>query len=195
MALLTFSSSNIGQGPLQGALEVAGLRKVTAEVKEIIKNKMRADDETIAYQLYQLSTSKGYVLSLGTILRCRTTLGWTFHGVCYCVSLFTLAHCCSHLGLFQAIHLVCGNKNVCLIPVERLSRSSLQLHLQTLYWPHLFTALSIPIFSCCLRLLSAGSTSFVSCSFWMKCNCCYYFFSFITGPNIQLKFMYGPESV
>ena len=58
--------------------------KVTAEVKAIVKEQMRADDETTAYQLHQFLTIKGYGLSLRTILRCRTTLGWTFRGSSYC---------------------------------------------------------------------------------------------------------------
>ena len=58
--------------------------KVTAEVKAIVEEQMRVDDETTAYQLHQLLTSKGYGLSLRTILRCRTTLRWTFHGSSYC---------------------------------------------------------------------------------------------------------------
>ena len=58
--------------------------KVTAEVKAIVEEQMRVDDETTAYQLHQLLTSKGYGLSLRTILRCRTTLGWTFRGSSYC---------------------------------------------------------------------------------------------------------------
>ena len=45
---------------------------------------MNADDETTAHQLHVLLTSKGYNLSLATILRCRSTLGWTFRGSSYC---------------------------------------------------------------------------------------------------------------
>ena len=45
---------------------------------------MRADDETTAHQLRALLQSKGYPLSLRTILRCRTSLGWTFRGSSYC---------------------------------------------------------------------------------------------------------------
>ena len=58
--------------------------KVTEEVKRIVEEQMRVDDETTAYQLHQLLTSKGYGLSLRTILRCRTALGWTFRGSSYC---------------------------------------------------------------------------------------------------------------
>ena len=58
--------------------------KVTQEVKTIVEEQMRTDDETTAYQLHTLLESKGYKLSLRTILRCRTTLGWTFRGSSYC---------------------------------------------------------------------------------------------------------------
>ena len=54
--------------------------KITAEIKEIVEEQMRADDETTAYQLHQLLREKGYSISLRTILRCRTALGWTFRG-------------------------------------------------------------------------------------------------------------------
>jgi len=45
---------------------------------------MRRDDETTASQLHVLLTSLGYSLNLRTILRCRTSLGWTFRGSAYC---------------------------------------------------------------------------------------------------------------
>ena len=58
--------------------------KITAEIKQIVEEQMRADDETTAYQLHRLLTEKGYSISLRTILRCRTALGWTFRGSAYC---------------------------------------------------------------------------------------------------------------
>ena len=58
--------------------------KVTAEIKQIVEDQMRLDDETTAYQLHRLLTEKGYSISLRTILRCRTALGWTFRGSAYC---------------------------------------------------------------------------------------------------------------
>ena len=58
--------------------------KVTREVKEIVEQQMRQDDETTATQLHELLVSKGYSISLRTILRCRTALGWTFRGSAYC---------------------------------------------------------------------------------------------------------------
>ena len=58
--------------------------KVTAEIKETVKGQMRTDGETTAYQLHRLLTDKGYTISLRTILRCRTALGWMFRGSAYC---------------------------------------------------------------------------------------------------------------
>ena len=57
--------------------------KITAEIKQIVEEQMRADDETTVYQLHRLLTEKGYSISLRTILRCRTSLGWTFRGSAY----------------------------------------------------------------------------------------------------------------
>ena len=45
---------------------------------------MRADDETTAVQLHVLLVSNGFDISLSTILRSRTMLGWTFRGSKYC---------------------------------------------------------------------------------------------------------------
>ena len=58
--------------------------KVTAEIKAIVEEQMRLDDETTAFQLHQLLTKKGYNLTHRTVLRCRTELGWTFRGSSYC---------------------------------------------------------------------------------------------------------------
>ncbi len=58
--------------------------KITEEVKKIVDEQMELDDETTAYQLHGILLSKGFRLSLRTILRCRTTLGWTFRGSSYC---------------------------------------------------------------------------------------------------------------
>ena len=38
--------------------------KVTAEIKQIVEDQMRLDDEIMAYQLHQLWTEKGYFISL-----------------------------------------------------------------------------------------------------------------------------------
>ena len=58
--------------------------KITAEIKQIVEEQMRADDETTAYQLHRLLTQKGYSICLRTILRCRRSLGWTFRSSAYC---------------------------------------------------------------------------------------------------------------
>ena len=58
--------------------------KVTTEVKAVIERQMRIDDETTAYQLHSLLVSEGYQISINTILRCRSSLGWTFRGSAYC---------------------------------------------------------------------------------------------------------------
>ena len=58
--------------------------KITAEIRQIVEEQMRLDDETTAYQLHRLLTEKGYSISLPTILRCRTALGWMFRGSAYC---------------------------------------------------------------------------------------------------------------
>ena len=57
---------------------------VTMEVKHIVEEQMRLDDEMTAYQLHALLHQKGFPLSLRTILRCRSSLGWTFRGSAYC---------------------------------------------------------------------------------------------------------------
>lgn len=58
--------------------------KITTEIKEIVEAQMRLDDETTAIQLHQLLISRGYNISKRTVLRCRTSLGWTFRGSAYC---------------------------------------------------------------------------------------------------------------
>lgn len=58
--------------------------KVTTEVKAIVKEQMRRDDEITALQLHRLLHEKGFRLSRSTILRGRTSLGWTFRGSAYC---------------------------------------------------------------------------------------------------------------
>ena len=58
--------------------------KISTEVKRIVEEQMRADDETTATQLHRLLQQRGYTLSLRTVLRCRSVLGWTFRGSAYC---------------------------------------------------------------------------------------------------------------
>ena len=58
--------------------------KITDQVLELVEGQMRADDETTAVQLHVLLVSNGFDISLSTILRSRTMLGWTFRGSKYC---------------------------------------------------------------------------------------------------------------
>ena len=53
-------------------------------MKAVVDSQMRLDDETTAIQLYALLQLKGFNISLATILRARTALGWTFRGSAYC---------------------------------------------------------------------------------------------------------------
>jgi len=57
---------------------------ITEEIRRIVEEQMRKDDETTASQLHVLLTGMGYTFNLRTILRCRTALGWTFRGSAYC---------------------------------------------------------------------------------------------------------------
>ena len=58
--------------------------KITAEIKQIVDEQMCAGDETTAYQIHAILNQRGYNVSLRTILRCRTSLVWTFRGSAYC---------------------------------------------------------------------------------------------------------------
>ena len=58
--------------------------KLTVEIQRLVEEQMKQDDETTAYQLHALLLSKGYSLSLRLVLRCRTSMGWTFRGSAYC---------------------------------------------------------------------------------------------------------------
>ena len=57
---------------------------ITSCVKQMVEEQMQQDDETTAYQLHRMLVEKGIQTSLHTVLRCRTTLGWTFRGSAYC---------------------------------------------------------------------------------------------------------------
>ena len=72
-------TGSIGQCPGSGRPS-----EITAEIKLIVDEQMRKDDETSAFQLHALLLSCGHYLSIRTILRCRTTLSWTFCGTAYC---------------------------------------------------------------------------------------------------------------
>ena len=58
--------------------------KIAAEIKVLVEQKMCEDDETAAVQLHAMLKEHGCTISLRTILRCRTSLGWTFRGSKYC---------------------------------------------------------------------------------------------------------------
>ena len=58
--------------------------KITQEIKQIVEAQMQEDDETSAMQLHALLKSKDINISCRTILRCRSSLGWTFRGSAYC---------------------------------------------------------------------------------------------------------------
>ncbi len=58
--------------------------KITDQVLQLVEQRMREDDETTATQLHVLLTFSGVQISLSTILRSRTLLGWTFRGSKYC---------------------------------------------------------------------------------------------------------------
>ena len=60
------------------------LSKVTAHVKQLVEEQMNEDDETTATQLHRMLVENGIDISLSTILRCHTSLGWTFRGSAYC---------------------------------------------------------------------------------------------------------------
>ncbi len=58
--------------------------KIIPEVEAIVEQQMQLDDETTAVQLHRILTDKGHTISLRTILRARSKLGWTFRGSAYC---------------------------------------------------------------------------------------------------------------
>ena len=58
--------------------------KLTEEMKAIVEHQMQVDDETTAHQLHALLLRKCYNISISTVLRCRSSLGWTFRGSAYC---------------------------------------------------------------------------------------------------------------
>ena len=60
------------------------MSSITWKIKELVEEKMQDDDETTATQLYRMLQDQGITISLRTVLRCRTILGWTFRGSAYC---------------------------------------------------------------------------------------------------------------
>ena len=58
--------------------------KTVEDVKKMVEEAMRRDDETTASQLHTILNEQGFSLSLSTILRCSSELGWTYRGSTYC---------------------------------------------------------------------------------------------------------------
>ena len=57
---------------------------ITPEIKTIVEEKIRLDDETTAEQLLVLLTWHEFRISRKTILRCRADLRCTFRDIAYC---------------------------------------------------------------------------------------------------------------
>ena len=53
-------------------------------VQKLIEDTMRAEDETTATQLQSLLATRSIYVSLATIIRNRSMLGWTYRGSAYC---------------------------------------------------------------------------------------------------------------
>ena len=65
--------------------EVSGRpSKASETVDSIIESQMRRDDETTAAEMQKILVSKGFDLSVRTVLRRRIALGWTYRGSAYC---------------------------------------------------------------------------------------------------------------
>ena len=73
-------------GSIRWRLGSGQISKITAEIKELVEQQMQQDNETTAYQLHRMINESGYEVSLRTVLRCRTSLGWTFRGSAYILS-------------------------------------------------------------------------------------------------------------
>ena len=72
-------------------MEVSALDQELEGHKKLVDSRMEEDNETTATQLHKMLSDKGYNLSLETIIRCRSQLGWTYHGSKYC----QLVHTCT----------------------------------------------------------------------------------------------------
>ena len=57
---------------------------ITPAMKAVVDAQMREDDETTAIQLGFILRSRGLSISKSTVLRSRSSLGWTFRGSAYC---------------------------------------------------------------------------------------------------------------
>ncbi len=82
--VLKFLKQHLASGCIARAPGSGRPSKATEEIKAFVEAQMRIDDETTAYQLHNLLKNRGFDISMRTILRCRTALGWTFRGSSYC---------------------------------------------------------------------------------------------------------------
>ena len=57
---------------------------ITPEMRAVVDAQMEKDDETTATQLHALLKEKGFKISLRTVQRCRSQLGWTYRGSKFC---------------------------------------------------------------------------------------------------------------
>ena len=83
--------------------------KVTPEVLAIVDSKMKEDDETTACQLHALPNSKGYSLSLCTILRSRSLLGWTFRyaiSILYTIIIIACIFNSAFIDFVNCLHII-----------------------------------------------------------------------------------------
>ena len=62
----------------------SGRPTITSEMLQYVEEQMQLDDESTVIQLQKLLVDKEHPLSLQTILRSRSKLGWTFRGSAYC---------------------------------------------------------------------------------------------------------------
>ena len=68
-----------------GRQEGAGRKtKITAEVRRLVDEKMKDDDETTAKELTKMLSEHGHHVCERTALTCWTQLGWTRRGSAYC---------------------------------------------------------------------------------------------------------------
>ena len=58
--------------------------KLSPNIKKIIEDTMRRDDETTATQLQSILAARNIYVSLATIVRSRCELGWIYRGSAYC---------------------------------------------------------------------------------------------------------------
>ena len=77
-----FHMNYLQTGSIARCPDSGRLSKIVEEVKVIVDEQMSKDDATIAYLLYRLLVSHGYNISIHTVLRCWSSLGWTFVVLC-----------------------------------------------------------------------------------------------------------------